>query len=200
MSDRTQIISRAGRRTLTYRAFRALPDAPEVHRELIDGQLYEEPMTYHDALHGSLVARIAARLILWAETQPEPQPEVVAGDAGLRVRPHTLLAADVAVLRPGQASAIRRRKVAVGVPLLAVEVMSPSDSAERTSVKVSAYLSAEVPLLWLVNPLLQQVQAFQGERVTVVTRDGELAGGDVLPGLALPLAALFPAPARRQKR
>ncbi len=86
----------------------------------------------------------------------------------------------------------QRRGFTTAPPVLAVEVLSPGNSASEIGEKVDLYLRHGVRVVWIVDP----------RRATVVvhTPDGlarrlalgdTLEGGEALPGFALPLAELF---------
>jgi Uma2 family endonuclease len=78
------------------------------------------------------------------------------------------------------------------VPDLAIEVVSPSNTAYEVLRKIHEYFAAGVRLVWVVYPELREVYIYSSpSAIHVVSRDGELTGGDLLPGFRLPLAALF---------
>ena len=78
------------------------------------------------------------------------------------------------------------------VPDLVVEIVSPEDRAQDLADKISDYLEASVPLVWVVYPRRHQVYVHRlGERVEVLGPEDALEGGDVLPGFRLPLAELW---------
>ena len=80
------------------------------------------------------------------------------------------------------------------VPDLAVEVVSPSNSANEVEGKIVEYLKAGVRLVWVVYPTTARIYIHDGSStVRVIDRDGELDGGDVLPEFRLPLRTLFEA-------
>jgi len=80
------------------------------------------------------------------------------------------------------------------VPDLAVEVVSPTNTAQEIEDKTVAYLAAGVRLVWIIYPTTGRIYAHEGlTAVRVITRDGELDGGAVLPGFRLPMSKLFPA-------
>ncbi len=84
------------------------------------------------------------------------------------------------------------RQVWPVVPDLAVEVVSPTDYAVDVLAKIREYFEAGVRLVWAVYPELRTVHAFQSfDRIQLITADGVLEGGDVLPGLKVPMAELF---------
>lgn len=77
-------------------------------------------------------------------------------------------------------------------PDLAIEVVSPNDHASELQEKVQDYLNAGTQAVWVVWPKLRSI--------TVHLPDGssrsfdiesELDGGDVLPGLRIPVADIF---------
>jgi len=80
-------------------------------------------------------------------------------------------------------------------PDLAVEVVSPSDTAYEVDVKVQEYLAAEVPLVWVVNPETRTVQVYRGDGTVERLRElDELTAPDLFPDLSYPVAGLFTLP------
>jgi Uma2 family endonuclease len=84
------------------------------------------------------------------------------------------------------------------VPDLAIEVISPTNTAADVLVKVRDYFRAGVRRVWVIYPVEGEVYAYESPTVIrVLQRGDELDGEDVLPGFRLPLATLFedePAP------
>ena len=77
-------------------------------------------------------------------------------------------------------------------PDLAVEVISPSDTASRVSEKVEHYLKAGVSLVWLVDPELRIVTvAKQDGSSRPLDENDTLTGNDVLPGFSCKVGELF---------
>jgi Uma2 family endonuclease len=79
-----------------------------------------------------------------------------------------------------------------GAPDLAVEVLSPSDSASEVLDKIDEWLTAGTRLVWVVDPAKKTVTIHAPNRhprklQLADTLDGE----DVLPGLQLPIAEIF---------
>ena len=79
-------------------------------------------------------------------------------------------------------------------PDFAVEVISPSDKSYDTERKLADYDAAEIPLVWVVNPVRRTVRVIDRDAGTDVTlREGDvLTGGSVLPDFRLPVADVFP--------
>ncbi len=85
-------------------------------------------------------------------------------------------------------------KVAVWdmVPDLAIEVVSPSNSATEMNDKIHEYFAAGVVRVWMIYPSRQEIYVYKSTKdVQVVQLGQDLDGGDLIPGFRLPLAALF---------
>ena len=77
-------------------------------------------------------------------------------------------------------------------PDLAVEVLSPSDQPDVMRLKLANCLAAGVTV-WVVSPEAKTVEVYTpGKRAYRLGADGTLDGGEVLPGLALPVKDIFP--------
>lgn len=75
-------------------------------------------------------------------------------------------------------------------PDLAVEVLSPTDPAAKVRFKIASYLAAGT-IVWLVNADEKHVEVYVPGKPPKRLYD-LLDGGDVLPGLRLPLYQIFP--------
>jgi Uma2 family endonuclease len=68
-------------------------------------------------------------------------------------------------------------------PDLVMEVVSPHDLATEIEDRITDYLQAGVPLMWVFYPKNRTVYAYrQGGSATRLTAADELSGEDVLPG------------------
>jgi Uma2 family endonuclease len=77
-------------------------------------------------------------------------------------------------------------------PDLAVEVVSPNDSAYDIDKKVEEYQAADVPLIWVVNPETRTVRVYRHDgTVTLLRENDELDGEDVVPGFRCRVGELF---------
>jgi Uma2 family endonuclease len=78
------------------------------------------------------------------------------------------------------------------VPDLAIEVLSPSNSAVAVHRKIHEYFKAGVIRVWVVYPEQAEIYIYSTpQQVQVVGIGQELDGGDLLPGFRLPVAVLF---------
>jgi Uma2 family endonuclease len=87
-------------------------------------------------------------------------------------------------------------------PDLAVESISPNDTANELNVKVEEYLAVGVRLVWVIDLEAQLVFVHRADGSMVKVRHGgELDGEDVVPGFRCPLTAFMlpPSPPKKKK-
>jgi Uma2 family endonuclease len=78
------------------------------------------------------------------------------------------------------------------VPALAVEVISPTNSADEVLTKTREYFQAGLQQVWVIYPVEELVHVYEAfDRIRVVQRHEALDGGALLPGFRLPLSELF---------
>ena len=180
---------------MTAEEFLALPDDGK-DRELIRGELRERPMTYRNRTHAWIVAEITFQLKAWLRSLSVAQGDVYSGDVGctLSREPDTIVGIDVAYFSQ---AAIERQTddttLVDGAPLLAVEVLSPSDRQAEVHEKVTLYLDYGVQTVWIVDPFFKTVQVHRrGTAPQTFNDEQTLGGGNALPGLEVSVADLFP--------
>ena len=77
------------------------------------------------------------------------------------------------------------------VPDLAVEIVSPSNSADEIIGELAEYLGAGVRQAWVIYTSRRIVYVYSSaETVQIIGAGGTLGGDEVLPGFTLPLAEL----------
>jgi Uma2 family endonuclease len=87
---------------------------------------------------------------------------------------------------------LKKQAVADLHPDLAVEVLSPSNTALEMQNKRKDYFAWGVQLVWELDPGAKLMRVYTSpEEFTVVDINGTLDGGLVLPGFILPMATLF---------
>ena len=172
----------------------ALPD-DGVERWLIRGQLREKPMTYHNRWHSRSAARVTRFLDVWLDTQPEPRGSVLVGDAGVRLsrNPDTTVGVDVVYISAELAARNPDDTTIIdGVPVLAVEILSPNNTVEEIDEKLDQYLQAGVALVWVINTRRRTVTIYRpGQEPEFVNARQELSGEPELPGFRVRVADLF---------
>lgn len=78
------------------------------------------------------------------------------------------------------------------VPDLAIEVVSPTNSAVEVQTKIDDYFEAGVSRVWVIYPTQKKIHIYASPTQIQVLQPGdELGGGDLIPGFMLPLNALF---------
>jgi Uma2 family endonuclease len=77
-------------------------------------------------------------------------------------------------------------------PDFVVELMSKSDSLEKTRAKMREYMDNGARLGWLINCQQQQLEIYRANReVEILQRPQTVLGEDVLPGFVLDLAEIW---------
>ena len=77
-------------------------------------------------------------------------------------------------------------------PDLAVEVLSPADTASEIQKKVEEYLTGGVPLVWIVDPANQKVTVYRSlQDSKILSSAQELDDGEVIPGFRINIAEIF---------
>ena len=159
--------------------------------ELVDGVLVEKTVGYYESYLAVQLGYFLAGFVR------RHRLGVVAGEAGMmRLSAGLVRIPDVSFVSwtrlPGRR--VPRVPIADLAPDLAVEVISPSNTAREMERKLQDFLAAGVRLVWYVYPGPQEVHVYTAERHDVLTIEQELSGGDVLPGFVLPLRQLFEEP------
>ena len=77
-------------------------------------------------------------------------------------------------------------------PDLAIEVLRPSNTEAEMRRKVREYFASRARLAWLIDPATRTAHVYTSPaEFTEVAADGELDGGELLPGFRVSLADLF---------
>ena len=168
----------------------ALPEDGQRH-ELVKGEL--RSMAPAGGVHGDTAGTI--HLHLGRFLYEHPVGRILAAETGFHVGqdPDTVRAPDVAVVRVERIppEGLPRGYIP-GAPDLAVEVVSPGDTATDVQEKVDEWLGAGARLVWVVHQ--------RGPRLVVHRPDGsartlgpddDVEGEDVLPGFCMRLRDLL---------
>ncbi len=183
------------RKRMTVAEFLQFEDDPDKHYELIDGELWEEDVTTRSLKHSICMARITTALQNWRDRQPSCPGIVAAGEVRCHLRPdaETVVGIDVAVFTGTWTEAeLEQTSHFSGPPLLAVEILSPSDTQERVFKKVHDYLQAGTAVIWLIDPDWRTVTVIKPEEEPVLfNRTQRIANDPQFPGLDLAVDTLF---------
>ncbi len=179
----------------------ALPD-DGVERWIIRGKLYEKhpdqeytDMTKRNRFHSRAMIRVGFVLERWLEAQPEPRGQVVGGEAGFIIRrnPDSTVGIDVAYVS-AETVLVQTDGTTLfdGPPVLAVEILSPSNTHEEVRDKVQDYLSAGVDLVWMIDTDFRTVTVYRPDaEPQLFNRTQTLSADPILPGFSCPVADLF---------
>jgi len=163
--------------------------APEVLEEdrvseAIDGEPRERMM-------GAKAGRIAVLVARLLENYANPiqAGQAFGSDCGYQIfrhAPKLVRYPDVSFVRKGRLPddepPDENLKV---VPDLVVEIVSPNDLAENVETRVTDFVRAGVPLIWVIYPSTRCVRVLkQGASSPILFETDELQGGDVLPGFS----------------
>lgn len=178
---------------MTVEEFLAIPE-DGISRELIRGQLRERGVTIHNRFHARVTTRIARLLDDWLEGQPEPRGEILTGEAGFRLRGtrDSLVGIDLAYVSAALIAETDATKLIYdGPPILAVEILSPSDTHQSIVEKVAVSVAAGV-IVWEVDPDFRRVGVHRpGRGPQTYGADAELTTEPELPGFRVPVSRLF---------
>ena len=132
--------------------------------------------------------------LLTAHVEAHSLGVITASEGGfcLATDPDTVRAPDVGFIAQARLTQPTGERYFPGAPDLAVEIVSPGDSASDIHDKVVDYLRAGTRLVWVVYPRSKTVAVYKfGAEGQIVEQDGRLDGADVLPGLSLPVRDIF---------
>ncbi len=159
-------------------------------RELVRGEVVETMPP--GGRHGAIAVVLAMLLRLWVQKTGGGYVGVEAGYI-LSRNPDTVRGPDVSYLRG-------ERLPATGVPEgfwalapdLAVEIVSPSETADEVREKVRDFLQAGTPLVWTIYPRTVEVIVHTADGLArTYSGDDVLEFPTVLPGFSCTVIELF---------
>jgi Uma2 family endonuclease len=167
----------------------AIHDRTDRLYELVDGVLVEKIMSFPEsALTCDLIKLLGYYL------DQNPVGFLAGPDGAVRLMPGLVRIPDVSFISWDQLPKRERPTdpIAGLAPDLAVEVLSKGNTKREMDRKVREYFLCGVRLVWLVALTSRTVQVYTApDQATTLGENQTLDGGDVLPGLALPLRRLF---------
>ena len=164
--------------------------------ELVEGEIIEMPLPNGE--HGEVLAILTVKIGHYVLEQGLGR--VATGDAGFVLERNpdgrdTVRGVDLAFISKSKAPAPLPNTLLELAPDLAVEVISPSNKVADMHRKIRQLLAAGTALVWIVHPETHTVEVHTQSGATTLEDDDILSGGDVLPGLEIPVRDIFPAPA-----
>jgi Uma2 family endonuclease len=174
---------------LTIEEYANLPD-DDIRTELVRGMVIREPQPAFE--HARLQVRVAE--ILNQHIRRTGLDLVCVGNFGVITSevPATVRGPDAAVVSKDRLPDLHRAGFLRGAPDLAIEIVSPSNRLKEIAEKVAEYLATGARAAWVVYPKSRTIAVHTSPSgATVLGLADMLDGGDVIPGLLLPVAALF---------
>ncbi len=176
--------------------FLKIVEEPPYHdraMELIQGEIIEMPLTNGE--HGEILSLMHAKIA--SHVYDNGLGRVTVGDAGFVLERNptgrdTVRGLDIAFVSGAKSPEPLPDGFIEVSPDLAVEVVSPSNEAADIHLKVLQLLKAGTSLVWVVYPDSQTVVAHTPSGSKTLQINDKLSGGEILPGLEIPLRAIFP--------
>jgi len=174
---------------LTSNQFLAMPEEFDQHGnrikdELIGGEVVKMPPPSY--VHDRIKNRINRLLVRFLDANPSiPLDSLV--EMGTQVGELDTFIPDVAVVKRDNPSEAR---IFRGSPEIAIEVVSPSDTAKHLKRKVAAYLQGGAKSVWIVFPEDGSVMIHTADSVRELKAD-QLIEDSTLPGFSAPVATFF---------
>ncbi|HEY2411781.1 MAG TPA: Uma2 family endonuclease, partial [Pirellulaceae bacterium] len=126
---------------------------------------------------------------------PKPQGRIYAGDVAFKLRQESpsLVGIDVAYVSAELRSKTPKgSKTVEGIPVLAIEILSPSDVHSNVAEKVYEFIDVGVKAVWILDPDFETVAVHcQGTEPVSFNRQQELDAEPYLPGFRVRVAELF---------
>jgi Uma2 family endonuclease len=175
---------------LTSARFLAMPEEYDqngnrIKDELIAGEVVKMPPSswFHDLIKN----RISRAWVRYLDANPDVKFEQLV-EAGFDVSANDVLQPDVSLVRSERIPSPTR--VLKGAPDIAVEVVSPSDTASHMKSKVNTYLQNGAHSVWVVYPDDRSVVVhFKGYAREF--KDEQPIDDPLLPGFASPVSEFF---------
>ncbi len=156
--------------------------------ELIHGEVH--PTMPAGFEHREIAGRLHGYLAM--HVFPNQLGVVLSAETGFVLRKDTVRAPDVAFIRKERIPSPRETGFCRVVPDLVVEVISPNDTTAFIEEKVSEWLSAGVPLVWVIDPPQRTVVIHrQGQPPQTLRSKDILTGEPVLPEFQIRVSQLF---------
>ncbi len=172
----------------------AMPD-DGVEREVIRGQLRERGTARRNRKQARILVSLTGYLRNWLAALPVLRGELRVSDGAFRLakNPDSIVGINVTCHSHEVAQRFADDAFLIdAAPILAAEILSPSDKHEAVVEKIEAYLTADVSRVWIIDPDLKSVQVDRpGQRPQVFNVSHEWTAEPELPGIRMPVAQLF---------
>jgi Uma2 family endonuclease len=164
-------------------------------RSQVDGDAREKHMTVFNRFHGKIMARVVTVLMNWLDGRSEREGEVLCGEVGIGVygHPERTVGVDVAyVPRNVAGGQLEESPGREATPALAAEILGGNDTFGEINEKITGYLSAGVPHVWIIDPYQRTLVVHRPNQPSVLLNPpDEVAAEPQLPGFRTSVFRLF---------
>ena len=179
----------------TYADYKAWELKPGERYELIDGVAYA--MSAPNLAHQRILTKLIREFSNYLEGK---KCEVFAAPFDVRLF-YEEDESDETVVQPDVVVVCDPKKLGEegcrGAPDMVVEILSPSNTAIEMERKLNLYMEARVREYWIVDPMDKHISMYRlqdGEYILKTCRTQDIARPGVLPGLEIPVSAVFAEP------
>ena len=171
---------------MTVEQFEALPDEVTDRHELVEGDLIPVPSS---TLRNSL---IRDRLLFFLNTWSSSQHLATAvSEVDVQTGPGSVRRPDISIFSAEQIGRFAMNVVPVPeAPVIAIEVLSPSEGMIAVGRKVAEYLSAGSQEVWLVDHENREIHVRTADAERLL-RDGKALESGLLRGFHVSVGELF---------
>ena len=157
------------------------------HAELVDGKVKKLTLTMFS--HDRLVTIISG---LSNDFVKKQKLGMVASGGSFRTGENQVRVPDVSFVSNSDLEGEDLNSYVQKSPTLAVEVISKNDTYGDVDDKAGEFLAAGSRAVWIVNPRRRTVAVHTPDALPLLHNVGDtIPGGEMLPGLELPIADIF---------
>jgi Uma2 family endonuclease len=176
---------------LTLADFQSLPWPDGVRYELDEGELVS--MSFPTPYHNIVASEIYT--VLWSFVKENRLGRVFPSDTGyiLSHEKVTVRGPDVSFVTADRYRSIDLTRDIEGAPDLAVEVVSPSETAADLHKKIRQYLAAGCQVVWIVYADSREIEVHdRNANIRLFSENDMVTVSDLLPGFAVKIREFFP--------
>jgi Uma2 family endonuclease len=181
----------AAPRIWTEAELQALPEDGCIH-EVVDGRLIMSPK--NNFQHGDIASRLF--LALGNHAQQHRLGLVLDSSTGFWMRNRNCRAPDISFISRDRVKALgfkpSTQSFFPGAPDLAIEILSPGNTHGEINGRLKDFFESGARLVWIIDPNARRVEVCSAaDQRRVIGGEGNLEGGQVLPGFRYSVADLF---------
>jgi len=161
------------------------PSGNRIKDELIGGEIVRMPPP--SRIHDLIKNKINEILIFYLHARPGVELQSLV-EIGTGISKLDVFVPDVSVIRRDRLS--REGRLFQGAPDIAIEIVSPHDTAKHLKRKVDAYLQGGSKSVWVVYPDAKSVEVHSSDSMREF-KGNQTIEDPLLPGFSAPVASFF---------